>query len=465
MKTLFLDTNIFLQCKDLKQLSWPDISEKENLLLLISRPVREEIDALKSDGNSRRAKRARNASSLFKDIFLSEDSVLIIRKDHPKVEISFSPDFKLNKAQFDSLDLTRSDDQIIGTAITYKKENPGSAVAILSHDTNLLLTARDLNFPHLLIPDKWLLEPESDSRDKKILELEKRIRELEKLSPQIEIHFPSSNNENISTISLEVIQYKPLLQPQIDQLVNEARLIFPIVTQFSSVCRNKDAYSLATALVRSVYMPPTAEEIQEYTNKLYPNWIAEIENFFKSLHIQLEKSNRSFTIKFYMSNNGSVPAENIVVEIRTHPGINFIDKSEKEEKIKFPKPPKAPEGKFLTDMMNTLNTFHLPNSYLQSVTHERDRHSFYRKESTESFRALECDEFRHQIEPEAFNLHVLVSPEKNIEKGALQILITAKNLPKPVNFALSIQIKYIDGNTFDKACELISSKQKFRRRP
>jgi hypothetical protein len=66
MKVLFLDSNLFLQCRELHELPWNEIApDEKEILLAISRPVQREIDKLKHDGNDRRAKRARKANSLW----------------------------------------------------------------------------------------------------------------------------------------------------------------------------------------------------------------------------------------------------------------------------------------------------------------------------------------------------------------------------------------------------------------
>ncbi len=110
MKVLFTDTNLFLQCKPIKQLPWEEITE-DNILLLIPRAVQDEIDNLKQSGNSRKAKRARIATSLFRQIL--EVNNIIIRQDKPHVEISFSPPVNQDNLSDYSLNLSRIDDQIV----------------------------------------------------------------------------------------------------------------------------------------------------------------------------------------------------------------------------------------------------------------------------------------------------------------------------------------------------------------
>lgn len=51
MKTLFLDTNLFIQCREIT-LPWNEIVRDDSILLLIPRTVQEEIDRNKHNGNT-----------------------------------------------------------------------------------------------------------------------------------------------------------------------------------------------------------------------------------------------------------------------------------------------------------------------------------------------------------------------------------------------------------------------------
>ncbi len=81
MKVFFLDTNIFLQCKDVDKLRWNEVAGNEDeILLLIPTPVEKEINNLKQDGNRRRSKRARIANSMMRDVLKANDAKLILKK-------------------------------------------------------------------------------------------------------------------------------------------------------------------------------------------------------------------------------------------------------------------------------------------------------------------------------------------------------------------------------------------------
>jgi hypothetical protein len=76
--TYFTDSNFFLQCKKYDQLHWSDITGDKNITIIVTRPVQIEIDKLKNDGNSRRAKRAREITSLFRAMLGSNDNAIHI---------------------------------------------------------------------------------------------------------------------------------------------------------------------------------------------------------------------------------------------------------------------------------------------------------------------------------------------------------------------------------------------------
>jgi predicted ribonuclease YlaK len=239
MKILFLDTNIFLQCRDLRDLPWDQVVGSENLLLLISRPVQEEIDRLKHDRNSRRAKRARKASSFIREIILTKDTRLSIRESAPRVEISFPPPLIKQGGLPSILDLTRGDDQIIAEAFAFKNAYPDADVAILTHDTNPILTAERCGLPYVMIPDDWLLPPEPDVRDKKIEELERRLKELERACPQIEVVSQDSEGSDIDSLAISVLPYRMPTESELNMLVAEVQTKHPMVTELEEPGKQK----------------------------------------------------------------------------------------------------------------------------------------------------------------------------------------------------------------------------------
>jgi predicted ribonuclease YlaK len=122
--TLFVDTNFFLQLRDIASLPWAEISEEEDLCVLIPRTVQDEIDRLKQDGSGRRSRRARKASSFLREVIKADAQTLVIRESNPRVLVSFPPISGPNNARPVTLDPTRADDQIVGEVLDYARSHP-----------------------------------------------------------------------------------------------------------------------------------------------------------------------------------------------------------------------------------------------------------------------------------------------------------------------------------------------------
>lgn len=67
----------------------------------------------------------------------------------------------------------------------------------------------------------------------------------------------------------------------------------------------------------------------------------------------------------------------------------------------------------------------------------------------------ECQEFRHQVEPEMFELVVFVPSKEKVTKGGISCLVTAKNIPNPVKITFPISVNYIPASTLDVARQLL----------
>jgi hypothetical protein len=505
MKVLFLDTNIFLQCRPLAELPWGDLAAGDDLLLLIPRPVQEEIDHLKQDGNSRRAKRARKASAFFRELLQLSDNTMTLREHSPKVQISFSPPIPAGKAASPFLDMSRSDDGILAELLVYAQEHPDCRAALLTHDTNPMLTAKRLDLEFLVIPDEWLLPPEQDERDKRISELERRLTQYERLAPVIDISVTDGDGRTISSAQLTIRIHPDLSSEQIEGLLAMARKRHPIATDFGEDTPAHPPPALGTLASNVIlaryegyewkYQAPSKEAIAKYKETEYPAWEAELVSFFQKLAARLEFPTRQATFAFIVDNKGSVPAENIVVEFETCGGILFEPSrgssrdKENVEELALPAPPKPPNGTwvrkpritafssapslsialataaardaslspFLRSTLGLLSDYAVPR--LPVIPPPRDRNKFYWKNGKPSKYTnkwtFECAEFRHQVHSEHFSLPLFIGGKDTSDKGAITCTISARNLPEPVRFVVPLFIERIQCDTVGVATALI----------
>lgn len=135
MLIVVIDANVLIQCKPFHELPWSELGDE--LRVVIPFACIREIDRHKGDGNTRRANRARLASSMFSKTL---ESTL----DRHPIAGQASRTWELGSGRLfehASLDKNASDDQLVaeGLALASETEQP---VLVLSGDTILRLKAR-----------------------------------------------------------------------------------------------------------------------------------------------------------------------------------------------------------------------------------------------------------------------------------------------------------------------------------
>jgi hypothetical protein len=475
MKVFFPDSNLFLQCRDLNQLPWNEIApNEEEILLAISRPIQREIDKLKHDGNDRRAKRARKANSFIRTIVLAPNSEVLVRNSSPIVRAFFPLPCDIQSSSPKDLDLSITDDQIIAEALSYQSQNPQSDVAILTHDTNPLLTAKRSGLSYRVVPDDWLLQPEPDTRDKRIKDLERRLAEIEDTRPSIEIISLDSKNQSLNSVLIEVVRYRSLTKGEIDEFIAQAKSWYPMVTEWKKPGRSGTTGSMLS-IVEMIhqYEIPTDSEIQKYQEQQYPSWIEKLRSFLESLSTKLEVQHRHSTVLISIQNTDSFPAEHAFAEFRASENLLLRMDSQAREflpdhPLKPPRAPKPPEGKWV-QFGNLLSTFastrsisaNIPVFPSLTVPKPRDRNAFYwvtgKGSQYSPLLSLECEEFRHQLGPKMFDITIAVTPKERAEKGVLICRFGAKNLPQPTECHIPVNIIYSEGDTMEKVKNLIEA--------
>jgi len=491
MKTLFLDTNVLIQCRVLDQLPWREISKNEDISLLISRPVQEEIDLMKHDGNSRRAKRSRAATTLIRSILLSEISKVVIQDSGPHVEVAFAPPIALKESPFSFLDLSKIDDRIIVEAIYYRDQHPQEHVALLTHDTQPMVTSKQCGLTLIAVPDTWLLPPEPDNRDKRIIELESKLQKLGNNYPIINIAFKDMNDDNLHVACFNVMCYPSLSSQEIEELAKLVVQRNPITTEFAQQAprinptKNTVIDLFNINVIPGHYAPPSEEEIRKYTKELYPQWVEDVKNFFKSFPSKMEFPTREHRFYVSINNDGYAPAENVLVEFSLSGGLFLIPIDDKDKRtetspLELPKPPIPPRGRWVhslsafESMVTSAraqiypwnNNLNVPRDFSFYQPKKHDKNAFYWKPNRPARPVttwdFECDDFRHKIEPEVFKIRIGVPDVDRPVNAILECRVSARNLHDPVVDSLPVKVKYENQNSFTAAINILQNKdQKF----
>lgn len=481
---LFVDTNLFLQCRAVKSLPWDTISEGNHVVIMIARPVQQEIDRLKSDGNARRAKRARLANGLIRDILSTDNRRLALSGFKTVIELTFPPDY--SKADLEGVgewvDLTRPDHELVATALLYKNSNVTDKVYLLTNDTLPMLTAKRCSLPYRQIPEDWQLPPEPDDRAKRIKELELKLTKLEHRQPMIGV-ISTIDAKNLGPENtVAIVKVSEASEEDISNLLTFFKDKYPIETKFPK--GESDLPSSQRSLARLGvfggfirYYPPSDEAIKEYQENKYPKWLSDLRNWILTTQHNLIETRRYISVRFDIANTGEVPVVNSVVEFFGYGGVLFCPPgaAEKLDDIlripEFPKPPSSPSGEW----RNVYSTFArlasiLPHDFSQSTLagpkgwpivspapSRRDRYAFYWKGGRPSEMgthwAFECEEFRHKVEPKSFNIYLYFPIDCAASEVSIKCRVTGSNLTSPFNNITTLRLAYQE----QKAIEILSN--------
>ncbi len=453
---VFIDSNFLLQLKDPKELPWEELQLEGPIHLLLPRIVVKEIDALKADGSSRRAKRARKASSnIFRELRRAKERRIQIRHEPIPVSIELAPPPDFTKVPRD-LTQGSNDERLLAEVISYNVAS-GANAGVLSTDTILLITAEEHGLDTIEPPKTWLLDPEPDHRDKKIRQLEEKIQRLEQRDPILKLR------PDADPIIIKPTQYQPLSTEQLDQLVGTAKSQSPIATSFGRPPTQFE--KLAYEATQQRYIPVTEEEIAQYRETDYPHWLERLRNALQALPDDLTQPTQRTNAALTLSNTGGAPAEGLLIEIRVSKGFEIRrPNSVTSPTPSLPRPPKPPRPrvenpyditKALSDLTHPSMPYIDPMRGVHLPEPPRDPLVFYRRETEPTRWELDCEEFRHQHE-HIFGITLLALNPADHAGGILSIRATARNMATVFEERIPIRVKPQPADPLPAATKLIS---------
>ena len=474
---LFPDTNLFFQCLPLDQLPWSSTVECDEVHLIVCRPVQREIDNRKQTGNSRVARRARKAHTLFRRLILNNLDQVIIRDTKPLVLLRVEPSYIPDKSFSDRLDYNNVDDSIVGCAFAYRTKNPHHDARLLTHDSGAMATAKMLSLPFVPIPDEWIMPPERNDTERDIVRLKKELEELSKSEPRFAIRNIDAHGADIDSIQCERNAYSPLTDVQTDNLLETLKNEFPLATDFGP----RDAAQAQSmdplrrlSLGMTYFMPASEDDIDEYTNAAYPKWVERCREKFQGLHVSLEELLDPICFWFSIANAGSRPGKDVLVTITARG--NFLIQPPRDEEARvapqeslvLPSPPEIPRGRwqdFLREPAQLLGGLPaLPSldalRALDREDHRRDPNGFYYKPVRpegpgESF-SIECEQWRHGLGATIFGGELFVHHTEGDIRGVIECVVHAENLSGPIREVVRVKASAKQFSTENKARQLVA---------
>ena len=506
----FVDTNLFLQCRPLEQLEWTDLGDFEEVRLIVSRPVQREIDYGKNKGSGRLAKRARTASALFRQMM--PDGQQVVRESGPRVILSVEPQHPYRRDPDNRLDDQERDDQLVGTLHEFARRHADTDARLLTHDTTPLYTARGLGLVADVIPDGWLLPPESTASERELTSLRSENARLKKAEPSCSIRCVDRSGVELEDYHADVVSFEPLTDEQVDELMQRLQDRFPLATDFGSrrptvrTVKQQPAFDWLAGTTDETYTPATDEQIRTYREEDYPKWLERCEEILRAHDQVLQHRVAVPELSFLTENNGTRPATDTLVTIEAEgdfriqpPPTDGRDDEPNGERHEppapdtdeLPRPPVAPHGRWqLTsrgypgDALRNLamlgrSLSRRPNFDPPTVSeHVRriaglhtqfalpDPNAFYykpeRPSSPRSSFSLSSDQWRHGNGEEPFGVQIPVPADRDKIKGALVLRIQAANLSDSASKRIPVRIAITRVSAFESAISMV---EELRERP
>jgi hypothetical protein len=159
-----------------------------------------------------------------------------------------------------------------------------------------------------------------------------------------------------------------------------------------------------------------------------------------------------------LSNNGSTPAEHLVVDLTAVGSIRLQELRDGNDKIEVPEIPQPPTppriglGAMFDHTGGPAFRDPLAAMRFNTTRIARNRHEFYwdfdePKMRSEHCRG-ECDDFRHGLKDERIKLCLTWDePNEVAVVGAIKIVASAKNMPAPVEMTVPVRLDVEVGNS------------------
>jgi len=424
-KTIFTDTNGFIQVRDLKDIPWRELFPGVDAVdVMVASCVIEELDEFKTGSNQRRRDRARLALSLIERASLQDGLALTIRESpvHVRIVIYTAPE--LDWSKYPSLDPASADDRLVAAALSF-----GNGSVVFSHDTGPRIRARIAGVEAYKPIDAWMLPPEATDDQKKIGRLERELELARQRHPNIVARF-----DDIDPLTSEILAVRPVLLP-LDPAA-ASTLVHRYLAKHPPASFPSGNHRLMWQLgaISAAQVERYQEEYAKFRNSVW--------EFFSNLHDRVALLGTAVGIRYSVENESGVAAEGLRIEFDLGAGGSLL--AEREDlfprsggPFKLPLPPKNPERSFLESISGT--ALNIPT--LRDHMRPRDPIAFhwYKRPGLGMVHgAMQCEQFR--ATRRFFDSIFILKNDQSSNVIDLQLGVSAANLPAPIRISAKISI-------------------------
>jgi hypothetical protein len=417
---LFVDTNVFIQLSDLKDLPWNGLFPMAKRIdILVSRTVIDELERHKNGTNDRRRNRARRALKLIKDASAATNFRLELPCNSIALWLVIANGPRPDWEALSMLDRQEPDDRLVAEAVAF-----GNGAFLLSHDSGPLIRARLVGLSAFEPPEPWLLPPERTDDQRKISQLEQKLRDALSDRPQVLASFGS----------LEAPQEKfefivPVLQPL------PASTQSKLVSGYLDLHPPKRRESIASRYMETLHPGFTyGSDADRSYNRELDKYEDEVEKYFSTLHQAVLYAAQTVPVEYVVKNDSGVAAQGLRIEMRVdNDAMLFAGREDGETILGKLTPPKLPVFRYGFEPLDHMQTF-------RELNQPRDPVAFYwvtRPRYGDTQGALQCADFRATA---VWQFDMWVRPEEGQPCTAM-LDVSATNLPSPISCRASVSIE------------------------
>jgi rRNA-processing protein FCF1 len=428
MKSIFIDTNIFLHFRNFIEIDWLNVCQSEACKIVIAPIVVDELDKYKS-ANDDRGKRARGA--LHKIEEMVETSNFDIRRNVSLVVLEKNP----TKGTFTTYDLDSAiqDNHLLASIIEYKIRHTDEDVFLCTDDIGPRLRSKILDIKILKLPDTYFLPGKENELEKEIKTLNKEIALLKSRVPKPLLVFTNQKDFIKIIIPEKSLHKEDFCNQQLTKLKEE----LPYLKTPDKDEKYLNPLALLSSLSSLRFIPE--EKITEYNSRL-DDYYKKYYKYLLLLYDYEVKQNLSIKLNLAVTNTGNSPCEDVDVYCHFPDGFELIESNEFEDPPKKPAPPSTPKSpweEMSSPMINLPPIFSGISPHVSNIPSLHQNKPIIKKTNSYDVRFTR-KYVKHLIVYPLEELLIIYQNHSDIKNFSIDYSIIAGNVPEPVDGKLNI---------------------------
>jgi rRNA-processing protein FCF1 len=432
----FIDTNTFLHYRPVDQIDWLSELRAKQVTIIVASSVLNELDAQKWKHPLGKI-RARAAAAVKKLSGYADSDLPYPLRNGVKLDISPdepSPDYAelhLNKES--------GDDHLIASIIEFRAREPNGETLLVTADVGLKLKARRHGVQVRTLRDDLRLPDEADASEKRIKELETRLREYESAAPALQLSFQGG----CQRASFRIPARQRSAQEYVEKEMAHLRAELPHL-----VSKLNPHSDLTVELALGFQL----QEVKAYNEGL-DQYYARYAEYLREFNDFENERLRTIELSIVLENTGSWPAEDVDILMQFPDGFVLLEKKYLRQPPKKPQPPPYPQSLLekMSNMFSTLDAASIIGPFMTSPRLHNLRDLPPKNVSPPSIKrshsfevTCHVQKLKHKFTAPLHPLYVVFDSLEAISSFAIDYGILASNSPKEFPGRLDVIVERVE---------------------